>query len=58
MKNIVYLISMVGGIMNNKDIKEIITVFIITTFILVFVAGISYAYLDYHNTITNNQENR
>lgn len=42
--------------MKNKDIKEVITVFIITTFILVFVAGISYAYLDYHNTITNNQE--
>ena len=44
--------------MKNKDIKEAITVLIITTFILVFVAGISYAYLDYHNTIENNQENK
>ena len=43
--------------MNDKDIKEIITVFIITTFILVFVAGISYAYLDYINTITSTKEN-
>ena len=49
---------MVGGIMKDKDIKEVITVFIITTFILVFVVGMSYAYLDYHNTIENNQENK
>lgn len=32
-----------------KDFKNMVKVFVIATFILVVVAGISYAYLDYHN---------